>query len=176
MDARRVLVYGRFQPFHKGHLSLALWALEELEFDEIVFLVGMASESYTSRNPFTAGERIEMIRLSARDAGISLGRIVTATIHTLETNIGLAGYVLSYIPRVDAIATGNPRIARIFRDYGLTVLVPPEFNRSAWRGETIRKLMARGDPAWREAVTGSTADYIEAIGGPERVRQVSLGG
>jgi len=169
---RRVLVYGRFQPFHRGHLSIALWALNELGFDEVVFLVGMASESYTPRNPFTAGERIEMIRLSARDAGIDAASIVTSAIPTLETNIGLAGYVLSYVPRVEAIATRNRVIARIFRDYGLAVVEPPEFNRGEWRGEAIRRLMARGDPAWKERVTPSTAAFIESIEGPERVREL----
>ena len=175
VGARRVMLYGRFQPFHRGHLSVALWSLKEHGFDEVVFVVGMASESYTPRNPFTAGERVEMIRLSARDAGLGLDRVVTVTIHTLETNIGLAGYVLSYTPKVEAIATRNPRIARIFRDHGLRVIVPPEFNRGSWRGEVIRRLMARGDPAWRRAVTPSTAEYIESIGGPERVREVSTG-
>jgi len=58
--ALRALLYGRFQPFHKGHLAIAKWAYNELKVDEMVFLVGMASESYTPRNPFTAGERIEM--------------------------------------------------------------------------------------------------------------------
>ncbi|MMZ66657.1 nicotinamide-nucleotide adenylyltransferase [compost metagenome] len=80
--------------------------------------------------------------------------------------------MLSYVPRVDAVVTGNPGIARIFRDYGLKVLRPPYFNREMWRGEKIRALMASGDPAWREAVTPSTAQYLESIGGPERVRDL----
>ncbi|MEB3816415.1 MAG: adenylyltransferase/cytidyltransferase family protein, partial [Desulfurococcales archaeon] len=39
----RALVFGRFQPFHKGHLSLIKWAFDNLGIDEIVVLVGMAS-------------------------------------------------------------------------------------------------------------------------------------
>jgi nicotinamide-nucleotide adenylyltransferase len=151
---------------------VALWALREEGFDELVFLVGMASESYTRRNPFTAGERIEMIRLSMRDSGIPLDRVVTATIPTLETNIGLANYVLSYVPRVDALITGNPQLARIFSDYGLRVVKPPSFNRGEWRGEVIRRLMASGDPAWRRTVTPSTAEYLESIGAPGRLRDL----
>ncbi len=168
----RALFYWKFQPFDRGHVSIALWALREEGFDELVFLVGMASESYTRRNPFTAGERIEMIRLSMRDSGISLDRVITATIPSLETNIGLANYVLSYVPRVDALVTGNPQLARIFRDYGLNVVRPPSFNRKEWRGERIRRLMALGDPAWRSTVTPSTADYLESIGAPERLRDL----
>ncbi len=167
---RRALIFGRFQPFHKGHLSIVRWALEEEGYEEIVLLVGMASENYTPRNPFTAGERIEMIRLSAMDAGIPLKHIITATIRTLETSIGSVHYVLSYVPRVDTILTRNPVIGKIFLDAGIGVKKPPLFNRKEWRGELIREWMARGDPRWIQAVTPTTAEYILSIGGVERLR------
>jgi len=166
---RRALIFGRFQPFHKGHLAITKWALEQ-GFEEIVFLVGMASENYTPRNPFTAGERIEMIRLSIKDSGLPLDKFITATIRTLETSIGSVYYVLSYVPKVDVILTRNPVIGKIFVDAGIGVLKPPQFNRDVWRGERIRRLMAEGDPSWVEAVTPSTADYIYSIGGVERLR------
>ena len=166
---KRALLFGRFQPFHKGHLSIVRWAFSR-GYEEVVFLVGMASENYTPNNPFTAGERIEMIRFSLRDAGIPLEKAITATIRTLETSIGSVYYVLSYVPRVDTILTRNPVIARIFVDAGIKVETPPLFNRDEWRGERIRRLMAEGDPRWRDAVTPSTARFIEEIGGVERLR------
>lgn len=166
---RRALIFGRFQPFHKGHLAITKWALDK-GFEEIVYLVGMASENYTPRNPFTAGERIEMIRLSLRDEGLGLENFVTATIRTLETSIGSVYYVLSYVPRVDAILTRNPVIGKIFEDAGVAVVKPPVFNRDEWRGERIRELMAAGDPSWIKTVTPSTAKYILSIRGIERLR------
>ncbi|MEB3774206.1 MAG: nicotinamide-nucleotide adenylyltransferase [Desulfurococcales archaeon] len=166
---RRFLLFGRFQPFHKGHLSIVEWGLSR-GYDEVVFLVGMASENYTPRNPFTAGERIEMIRLSLRDWGIPLEKTITATIRTLETSIGSVYYVLSYVPRVEAIMTRNPVISKIFLDTGVEVLKPPVYNRDEWRGERIRRLIAEGDDRWKDAVTPSTAEYIESIGGVERIR------
>ena len=166
---RRALIFGRFQPFHRGHLSIVKWAFRN-GFDEIVFLVGMASENYTPQNPFTAGERIEMIRLSLADEGLPLDRAITATIRTLETSIGSVYYVLSYVPRVDTILTRNPVIAKIFLDAGISVMTPPLFNRDRWRGERIRRLIAKGDDSWKEDVTESTAKFIEEIGGVERLR------
>ena len=167
--ARRFMIFGRFQPFHKGHLSIVEWGLSN-GFDEAVLLVGMASENYTPRNPFTAGERIEMIRLGSRDWGLPLDRIITATIRTLETSIGSVYYVLSYVPRVEVIMTRNPVISRIFLDAGIKVVKPPVFRRDEWRGERIRRLIAEGDPAWKTAVTPSVAKFIEEIGGVERIR------
>lgn len=167
---RRALIFGRFQPFHKGHLAIVKWALDQ-GYDEIVFLVGMASENYTPRNPFTAGERIEMIRLSLRDEGLPLEKFITATIRTLETSIGSVYYVLSYVPRVDVIMTRNPVISKIFEDAGIGVVQPPIFNRDEWRGERIRMLMAKGDPRWIETVTPSTAEFLLEIGAIERLRK-----
>ncbi|MEM4506849.1 MAG: nicotinamide-nucleotide adenylyltransferase [Acidilobaceae archaeon] len=169
---RRVLLFGRFQPFHLGHVALTKWALYELGFEEIVFLVGMASENYTPRNPFTAGERIEMIRLSLNDERIPLEKVVTATIRTMEINIGNMFYVLSYVPKVEAILTRNPIIAKMARDAGLKTIVPPSFNRDEWRGEVIRLKIARGDDSWKKAVTPSTAEFVEEIGGIERIRTI----
>jgi len=170
----RALIYGRFQPFHRGHVSLVKWAFEQ-GFDEVVLLIGMASENYTARNPFTAGERIEMARLSARDEGIPLEKIITATIETLEVSIGCAYYVLSYIPKVKAILTRNPVIGKAFSDAGIKVIIPPTFNRDEWRGERIRAMIAEGDPRWKEAVTPSVARFIEEIGGAERIRRITSG-
>lgn len=167
---KRALIFGRFQPFHMGHISIAEWSLNQRGFNELVFLVGMASENYTPRNPFTAGERIEMIRLSMRDRGIPLEKIITATIMTLETSIGNVHYVLSYVPKVDTIITRNPVISKIFMDAGVSVLEPPLFNREEWRGEVIRRKIAKDDQSWRNAVTPSVARFIEEIGGIERIK------
>ncbi|HID40769.1 MAG TPA: nicotinamide-nucleotide adenylyltransferase, partial [Pyrodictium sp.] len=152
-----------------GHLSIVKWAFER-GYDEIIFLVGMASENYTPRNPFTAGERIEMIRLSFIDEGLPLEKAITATIRTLETSIGSVYYVLSYVPRTDAILTRNPVIGKIFMDAGIKVERPPLFRRDELRGERIRALIARGDPSWKKYVTPSTAEFIESIGGVERLK------
>ncbi len=166
------MLFGRFQPFHRGHVAITRWVLEDVGFDEIVFLVGMASENYTPRNPFTAGERIEMIRLSFKDEGLPLDKAITATIQTLETSVGSVHYVLSYVPRVEVILTRNPVISKIFVDAGIRVMQPPFFNREEWRGEVIREKIARGDSSWKDAVTPSTAEFIEEIGGVERIRWI----
>lgn len=49
------LYIGRFQPFHKGHLSIVRKALEEC--DTLVLAIGSAQASRTKRNPFSFEER-----------------------------------------------------------------------------------------------------------------------
>ena len=167
----RAMFFGRFQPPHKGHMEVARRVLEE--YDEIVFLIGMSSESHTERNPFTAGERIEMIRLSARDMKLDLSRIVTATLPTLELHISSAHQALSYAPKVDVVFVGNKIVARMFMELGVKVESPQPYYRDKFSGVVIRELMKRGDPRWRELVTPSTARFIEEIKGPERLRSIA---
>ena len=162
---RRALVFGRFQPFHYGHLMVINWALSL--FDEIVILVGMADESHTLQNPFTAGERIWMIREALRDEGIDLTRIVTATIPTMSIYVGNALYVIKLVPPVEAIITRNPVTAQVFRDAGLKVLVPPPYNRD------IRELIIKGDERWRKLVPPVVAEIIDSIDGVSRLRNIA---
>src|SRR5207245_2773190 len=56
----RALFVGRFQPFHRGHLATVRRILETN--DEIIVGIGSAQYSHTGENPFTAGERYEMIK------------------------------------------------------------------------------------------------------------------
>jgi cytidyltransferase-like protein len=56
------LYIGRFQPFHKGHLSMVLEALDRC--DKLIIAIGSAQESGTEKNPFTFELRKELIRRS----------------------------------------------------------------------------------------------------------------
>ncbi|MEM1593792.1 MAG: nicotinamide-nucleotide adenylyltransferase [Archaeoglobaceae archaeon] len=167
---KRALIFGRFQPFHLGHLEVIRWALKS--FDELVLLIGMADESHTLRNPFTAGERIWMIRESLIENGISLDKIITATVPTMSVYVGNAFYILNLVPKIRAIITRNPIIAQVFKDAGLEVLIPPDFNREKFRGTTIRKMMLNGGN-WKECVPKAVVRIIESINGVERLKKAN---
>ncbi|WP_228546726.1 nicotinamide-nucleotide adenylyltransferase [Hyperthermus butylicus] len=167
----RVLFFGRFQPFHLGHLEAVKWLYER--YQEVVILVGMADESHTWLNPFTAGERLLMIRAALEWAGLNLARIVTATIQTLSVYAGNAGFVLGYVPPVEAVATANPAVSRAFRDAGVKTVTPPLRNKSVWSGEYIRCLMLLGSDEWRLHVPEPVAEIIDYIDGVSRVREIA---
>jgi nicotinamide-nucleotide adenylyltransferase len=169
---KRALIFGRFQPFHLGHLEVVKWALER--FDELVLLIGMADESHTVHNPFTAGERIWMIREALKDAGISLNRVITATVPTMRVYVGHALYIINLVPLVHAIITRNPVIAQVFRDAGLEVIYPPQFARDRYRGTTIRQLMLKGGN-WQELVPDVVVKIIEYLNGVERIINAGSG-
>lgn len=55
------IIVGRFQPFHIGHQSLVDKAIQDGL--EPLIIIGSANESGTEKNPFTAKQRDNMIRL-----------------------------------------------------------------------------------------------------------------
>lgn len=54
------LVVGRFQPLHKGHVSIIQAALDKCE--RVIVLIGSCQEKRTLRNPLSYNERKQMIR------------------------------------------------------------------------------------------------------------------
>jgi len=72
METMRGLMMGRFQPFHLGHLDLVKQILSEC--DEIIIAITSSQFNYLEKDPFTAGERIEMIHQSLKDDGVDLSR------------------------------------------------------------------------------------------------------
>lgn len=56
------VVIGRFSPFHKGHLHLIKTAFKDLtDSDKLLILIGSANRAPTSKNPWTAAERHQII-------------------------------------------------------------------------------------------------------------------
>ncbi len=60
IDFDYLVFIGRFQPFHIGHQYVVEIALKHAH--EVILLIGSANTPRTPKNPFTADERISMIR------------------------------------------------------------------------------------------------------------------
>lgn len=168
--SKRCLVIARFQPLHYGHLSVLEWCFKN--YEEVVVVIGMASQSHTPENPFTAGERIMMLRETVKWAGLPADKMITVTLPTLEVSTAAIHYVKLFSPPFKCVITLNPLIARIFAEEGYDVVEPPKFNREKYRGTYIRKLMAEGDQRWRELVPPPVAYIIDRIDGVSRVKML----
>lgn len=169
----RALFPGRFQPPHWGHVKAVKAILEEV--DEVVVSVGSAQFNYILKDPFTAGERIWMLREGLREGGVDLSRVIIVPIPNVENNLEWLGRVRSYAPPFEAVYTGNPFVARLFRDAGYEVRQQPMFERDRYVSTRVRELMLAGDPRWEELVPRSVAEIVKRIGGVERLR-IAAGG
>jgi nicotinamide-nucleotide adenylyltransferase len=170
---RRALFPGRFQPPHWGHV----YAVKEIlkEVDEVVVVVGSAQFNYISKDPFTAGERVWMLREALREGGVDLSRVVVIPIPNVENNWEWLGRVRSYAPPFQVVYTGNPFVALLFREAGFEVRQQPIYQREVYNSTRVRELMLKGDPAWESLVPRSVAEIVKAIGGIERLKIAAAG-
>ncbi|MEM1661609.1 MAG: nicotinamide-nucleotide adenylyltransferase [Desulfurococcaceae archaeon] len=166
---RRVLFPGRFQPIHKGHL----YAIEKLlkEFDEIVIAIGSAQEGFTCDNPFTASERLEMIREVMEEHGYSREKYWLIPIPDINKPLAWTTYVLSMVPKVDAVASGNPHVLGIYSWLGFRVVRIELLEPEKYSGRVIRRLIRCGGE-WSSLVSQKTYEFIVSVNGVERIREV----
>lgn len=146
------------------------WALERV--DELVVVIGTAQESHTVVNPFTAGERLIMVKLALKDEGVDLNRVYIVPVPDILMNCVWVHYLSMYVPKFKYGIARNPLVIRLFKEAGYEVLIPPPYNRGEYSSTKIRKLMLLGDNKWRELVPKSVAEFIDEIKGVERLKQV----
>ncbi len=164
------LIVGRFQPFHRGHLAVVTALRSAHPSQALVLAVGSAQESFTAENPFTAGERLEMIQLALEEAHVEGCQAIP--VPDIHQHAQWAAYLRGLLPSFDVVYTNNPLTRVLFERDGLRVESPALVDRHRWQGTVVRQLMRDGG-SWKDLVPPGVAGYLERIGGPERLRRIS---
>jgi nicotinamide-nucleotide adenylyltransferase len=164
------LYIGRFQPFHLGHLEAVKHILGKV--DELVIVVGSAHDSHTNENPFTAGERITMIRLALKEAKIDANRYTVLPLPDAEFHKVWVSHLLSQAPSFDMVFTNEPLTGRLLKEAGMRVERIPMFNRGAYTATEVRKRIIEGKN-WEELLPKSVGGYVKQIKGEERMREIA---
>jgi nicotinamide-nucleotide adenylyltransferase len=165
----RGLYIGRFQPYHLGHQAVLKKIAQEV--DEIVIVIGSAQESHTPENPFTGGERMEMIYSALSEIGLRECSVVTP-LQDIQRNSVWVSHLRSMVPRFNVVYSNNPLVIQLMSEAGIKIRRSPMYQREQYSGTVIRKLMRDGGE-WSGLVPGSVADYIREIGGVPRLMAVS---
>lgn len=166
---RRGLLVGRYQPFHIGHLKAVKDVMAEN--DEVIIAIGSAQFSHTSKNPFTAGERIEMIRAALIEASLDLSKIIIVPIPDIGSHNLWVARVKATCPRFQVVYSNNPLVTRLFKEAGYEVKQVDMYNRHVMSATEVRKRILEGKD-WRELVPKSVASLIDQIKGVERMREI----
>ena len=164
------LYIGRFQPFHLGHLEAVKHILGKV--DDLVIVVGSAHDSHTIENPFTAGERITMIRLALKEAKIDANRYTVLPLPDAEFHKVWVSHLLSQTPSFDLVFTNEPLTSRLLKEAGMRVERIPMFNRTSLTATEVRKRIIEGKN-WEELLPKSVASYVKQIKGEERMKEIS---
>lgn len=163
----RGLLVGRFQPFHAGHLAVVRKVRADRPEELLLLGIGSAQASYTLDNPFTAGERFEMIERALAEAGVDGCRAVP--LPDIDRHAMWVAYVESQLPTFRHVYTNNPLTRLLFERAGYAVESPPLIDRARYEGTRLRAAMAEGD-GWRDGVPPSVREYLLEIQAPARMR------
>lgn len=136
----RVLIVGRFQPFHMGHLKLLRQAAKK---GDVIIALGSANESGTPTNPMTAEERTQCIRKVLEQENIDAKIVPIIDFHDDEK---WTNYLVSKVPEFELVISGNPLVRRLLRERGYAVETPDYLeDRWKYKGTYVRDCIARGE-------------------------------
>ncbi len=167
--AKRGLIVGRFQPFHLGHLGAVREFLKEV--DELVIVIGSAQYSHNIDNPFTAGERLTMIREALKEADLDSSRIWIVPVPDVHLHMMWVSAVEGYTPSFDLVFSNEPLTCRLFAEAGYKVKSIPFLERNVFSSTLIREKMVKGEN-WEELVPNSLSKFIRKIDGVNRLRDL----
>jgi len=156
----------RWRPVHLGHTPV----LQALCRRAATALIGVGSANrYNLRNPFTAAETIDMIRLVL--AGHTNYTLIP--VPDLDDGPRWRKMMLELFGPLDLFVTDNPYVASLLKqDYPIIrpVQLVPDDKKIAIDGSMVRREMARGD-GWQALVPPQVAQYITSRQLDDRFRR-----
>ena len=161
---------GRYQPFHLGHLELVRQVLDEN--DEIIILIGSSQANFTLKNPFTAGERVWMIRDSLIESKIDLSRVFLVNVTDDENNVKWFSNIKCVSPPFNVIYTGNNFVRTLLKRETIIIKKPKLIEGNLLKGSVIRKLILEDNTKWQELVSKSVIKIFKEIDAVERIRNI----
>ena len=165
----RGLYVGRFQPVHLGHLDAIKHALKEV--DELVIVIGSAQYSHNANNPFTAGERLVMVRQALLEAEVDDSTFWIVPVPDVHLHMLWVSAVEGYTPKFNVVYSNEPLTKRLFMEAGYEVKTIPLFERKVYTSTVVREKMVKDD-SWIELVPKSIAVFILKIDGVNRLRDL----
>lgn len=167
---KRGLFVGRFQPLHLGHLNAIKDILKEVE--ELVIVIGSAQYSHRVNNPFTAGERLIMIRKALEEAGIDYSKVWVVPVPDVHLHMMWVSAVEGYTPPFDVVYSNEPLTRRLFTEAGYKVKAVRFHERKLYSSTEIRERMLK-DESWEKLIPKSVAAYLKEIDGVNRLRDLA---
>lgn len=154
----RGLMVGRFQPFHKGHLAVIREILSKC--DDLVIVIGSAEESHTEKNPFTAGERYQMLISSLADD--ERARVHIIPLRDVNRYSVWVNHIESYVPPFDEVFSNSDLTRSLFKEAGYEVSKTKAYNSKEYSATEIRKRIASGRK-WQHLVPEPVAAMLEEM-------------
>jgi nicotinamide-nucleotide adenylyltransferase len=162
----RGVLIGRYQPFHLGHLAVVREIRGSRPDDPLILGVGSSQASYTWTNPFTAGERAELIEAALAEASVE--DVTVVPIPDIDRHALWVAHVESLLPKFHRVYTNNPLTRVLFERAQYAVVAPELVDRARFEGVRVRAALA-DDRGWEELVPSATARLLREWKSPKRL-------
>ncbi len=163
------LFIGRFQPFHLGHLSVIEKAITEN--DHLFIGIGSAEKNFRPENPFTTGERLQMVKVALQEAKIPCEKYSIIPISNIKNWALWPEHVETYFPPFQKLCTGSDAIKALFRGRNKTCEIIDIKKEIKTSSTEIRQLMLEGKK-WDMFVPKSIVALIQQWDGVNRLKAI----
>jgi nicotinamide-nucleotide adenylyltransferase len=153
-----------------GHLDLTKQILKEC--DEIIIAITSAQFNYLEKDPFTAGERIEMIHNSLKESDVDLSRCFIVAIENQFNIATWVSYLKTALPHFDKVYSGNDYVKMLLADSAIDVVSPKFLDRKQYNATRIRLMILSGDN-WQSLVPNSVVKFLDKINAKKRLDIIS---
>ena len=140
--------------------------------DELIIVVGSSQYSHRLDNPFTAGERVTMIRKSLEEAQIQLSKIWIIPVPDVHQHALWVSQIKGYTPKFDVVYANEPLTRRLFSEKGVKVEPINFIKRDLYLATEIRKRILNNE-SWENLVPKSVAEFIKEINGDKRLIELN---
>jgi nicotinamide-nucleotide adenylyltransferase len=138
------------------------------EVNELIIVVGSAQYGFDKRNPFTAGERLQMLREMLDEAKINPHNYWLIPISDIGNNALWATHVTTICPTFSVVYSNNQLVQRLFKEKGFKVLGIDFVKREEYSSTKIRQLL-KSKGSWEQAVPPAVAKILKELDAEERL-------
>lgn len=163
------VLVGRFQPFHNGHLEAVHYALRNVDYLYIV--IGSSQKNHERDNPFTAGERIGMIKAALDSSDVDPARWMAIPVADTESHVLWPAHLKASVPVFDIVFTNDGLTTRLLKEWGVDVQAVKYLRRSSYSATNVRNRILE-EKEWERLVPAPVAAMVKRMDGVARVRSM----
>src|ERR1039457_5846737 len=139
--------------------------------DYVYIVIGSSQKDHERDNPFTAGERIAMIKAALDSSDVNPGRWMAVPIADTDSHALWPAILKATVPPFDIVFTNDGLTTRLLKEQGIKVEAVPYYQRSSYSATNVRNRILEMKQ-WEKLVPEPVASMVRNIGGVERVRSM----
>ena len=167
---KSALFIGRFQPFHKGHLSVIKDYILK-ENDRVIIVIGSAEKNFLPQNPLTAGERYTLISEALEEAKIPASKYCIIPVRNVNNYSLWVNHVNSYVPHYNKLYTGSQLVKACYENYANLEIIHLDRSNIPISASEIREAILKKEK-WEKLVPNAVAKRMKAWKIPQRLETI----